>query len=237
MVSFYIASPLITFNLLSAFAIDVYCKLEEYVEAESKGVTSEVYQNIQDIQEDLSNKGFCLHVAMSAALKRAQVYKDMFPQEGGEDDPVSPKDDPVSPKSPVRRQFSRIKRLPEQEEANLAMVHSSSRASKDSATKGRKVKDTVPDSLDGHWRTGSRERVHIFKSRARFSKESWALRVRGSDGITATAAEGENYEATLVNGELHWDDGDVWVRDNQAKDSDDEGGDGRRVCTNDCVLM
>lgn len=249
MVSFYIASPLITFNLLSAFAIDVYCKLEEYVEAESRGETSEVFQNIKDIQEDLSKEGFCLHVAMSAALLRAQVYKDMFPQEQeGENAPESPK-----PK--LKKQFSRIKKKdsrsssfgdeagPKQEKDNLVVRQSSSKSSDDSATRGRRAKDAVPDSLDGHWRTRSMEKVYICKSRARFSKESWSLRARGSDGITAIAPGLHHhhrrcvYEATLVNGEFHWADGDVWVRDNQAKDSDDEDGGDGRACTGDCSLM
>ncbi|CAK0902019.1 unnamed protein product [Prorocentrum cordatum] len=215
MVSFYIASPLITFNLLSAFAIDVYCKLEEYAESESKGESSEVYQNIKDIQEDMSKQGLCLHVAMSAALKRAQVYRDMFPQDGEDEKEAGQKDGDGGDEAGS-----------EQEKAKLALGRPPA------------AKAIAADSLDGDWRTGSSERVRIRRSKARFSKESWALRVRGSDSITAIAAEGEKYEATLVNGELHWDDDDVWVRDDQARGSSDEEDDGdRRDCTGDCSLM
>jgi hypothetical protein len=73
------------------------------------------------------------------------------------------------------------------------------------------------DTLDGFWRTcHNKESVYIRKSKARFGNEkTWTLRVRGNDGITATRSNGETYRATLVDGELHWDDQDVWVRDYQ----------------------
>ncbi|CAK0889470.1 unnamed protein product [Prorocentrum cordatum] len=75
----------------------------------------------------------------------------------------------------------------------------------------------APDALDGYWRSSNNDDpVFIRKSKAKFENgKTWTLHLRGDGGITAMRSSGEQYSASLLHGGLHWDDGDVWVRDYQ----------------------
>jgi len=79
MLSFYVVSPLLAFNVFTAFSIDVFCKLQEFEEQkEENGERSEVERNLDRIKEDLGKRGMCLHIEETAELSRTRVYRSMF---------------------------------------------------------------------------------------------------------------------------------------------------------------
>jgi len=75
LLSFYVASPLLAFNVFTAFSIDVFCKLQEMDEAAEPDM---VASSLADIRERFAERGMCLHVQESTALSRAKVYREMF---------------------------------------------------------------------------------------------------------------------------------------------------------------
>jgi len=75
LLSFYVASPLLAFNVFTAFSIDVFCKLQEMDEADEPDM---VAASLSDIQARLAERGLCLHIQESTALSRAKVYREMF---------------------------------------------------------------------------------------------------------------------------------------------------------------
>merc|ERR1712217_702096 len=72
-VSFYVGSPLIAFNVFTAFSIDVYCKLEELEDEDAEKKT--------EIEEDLTDKGLCLTITENSELAKERVYRAMFEEE------------------------------------------------------------------------------------------------------------------------------------------------------------
>lgn len=84
MLSFYVVSPLLAFNVFTAFSIDVFCKLEEFVE--KKEERSEVERNLDRIKEDLGKRGMCLHIEETAELSRTRVYRSMFVEDAEEEE-------------------------------------------------------------------------------------------------------------------------------------------------------
>jgi len=78
LLSFYVLSPLLAFNVFTAFSIDVYCKLQEFADKEEQGEKSEIEKNIEKIKIQLAEQGFCLHCEESAEMSRARVYREMF---------------------------------------------------------------------------------------------------------------------------------------------------------------
>jgi len=75
--TFYVGSPLIAFNVWTAFSIDVFCKLQ-VMEPER----TEIYQNLGQIQAEMADKrGLCLHIHESAELAREMVYKALFEED------------------------------------------------------------------------------------------------------------------------------------------------------------
>jgi len=83
-VSFYIASPLIAFNVFTAFSIDVYCHLERVGAEENTKTTIE--ENLESLQAKMANEGLCLAIEESAELAREKVYRAMFLDEDDDDD-------------------------------------------------------------------------------------------------------------------------------------------------------
>jgi len=75
--SFYISSPLLAFNVFTAFSIDVFCTIQSMDESAKDG-GDEVGNNLSKVKEQLAEKGLCLHVSESSSLKRAKVYKKIY---------------------------------------------------------------------------------------------------------------------------------------------------------------
>lgn len=83
--TFYVGSPLIAFNVFTAFSIDVFCKLEEMSDPENFK-KDELEKNLQELQLDLAtNQGKILHIQPSTELQREKVYVAMFDESDGED--------------------------------------------------------------------------------------------------------------------------------------------------------
>lgn len=85
-----------------------------------------------------------------------------------------------------------------------------------------------PNMFDGYWRTSDGTSVVVSDKKARFERSSkdasegehtWTFDVHdvdcivASDPTTSTASSGPTFQATFAEGELRWDDDDVWVRD------------------------
>mmetsp|Transcript_45898 Transcript_45898/g.106710 ORF Transcript_45898/g.106710 Transcript_45898/m.106710 type:complete len:742 (-) Transcript_45898:164-2389(-) len=72
---FYIASPLLAFNVFAAFSIDVYMKLAD----DALGAAfTEVDTNMSRVRKQLAAEGKCLHFDMSADLAKHRLYKDLL---------------------------------------------------------------------------------------------------------------------------------------------------------------
>mmetsp|Transcript_20058 Transcript_20058/g.47167 ORF Transcript_20058/g.47167 Transcript_20058/m.47167 type:complete len:809 (-) Transcript_20058:92-2518(-) len=80
LLSFYIASPLLAYNVLSAFAIDVYQNIESSVskEEEHGRAECEVERNLLRIQAELAEDGWVLHIQESADLAKLRVHSSLF---------------------------------------------------------------------------------------------------------------------------------------------------------------
>mmetsp|Transcript_79628 Transcript_79628/g.206852 ORF Transcript_79628/g.206852 Transcript_79628/m.206852 type:complete len:550 (+) Transcript_79628:407-2056(+) len=80
--TFYVGSPLIAFNVFTAFSIDVFCKIEEMTDPDSDGAKkSEVETNLERMQSEMAAEGYVLHIEESAELQREKIYKAMFEEE------------------------------------------------------------------------------------------------------------------------------------------------------------
>lgn len=80
LLSYYIASPLLAYNVLSAFAIDVYQKIDEEVQnQEEKGYElCEVERNLLLIQAEMAANGLVLHMKESADLAKLRIHTALF---------------------------------------------------------------------------------------------------------------------------------------------------------------
>lgn len=80
LLSYYIASPLLAYNVLSAFSIDVYQKIDEEVSnQEEKGVElCEVERNLIRIQAEMADSGLVLHMKESADLAKLRIHTSLF---------------------------------------------------------------------------------------------------------------------------------------------------------------
>jgi len=84
--TFYVGSPLIAFNVFTAFSIDVFCKIEEMSDPDSVK-KSEVEQNLEKMQSEMADRGLVLHIQETAELQREKIYRAMFEEDGdGGDD-------------------------------------------------------------------------------------------------------------------------------------------------------
>jgi len=83
---FYVFSPLLAFNVFTAFSIDVFCKLQEFAAAEKAGNKTEVEMNLDKIRREMAEKGMILHIRESADLAKAKVYRSMFVDEGEDEE-------------------------------------------------------------------------------------------------------------------------------------------------------
>uniref|UniRef100_A0A7S2HY09 EF-hand domain-containing protein n=1 Tax=Alexandrium andersonii TaxID=327968 RepID=A0A7S2HY09_9DINO len=75
LLSFYVASPLLAFNVFTSFSIDVFCNLQDM---DREGAPSKFTKNVAHIQTKMADEGYCLHVQESAELSRARVFRKMF---------------------------------------------------------------------------------------------------------------------------------------------------------------
>jgi len=83
--SFFVASPLIAFNVFTAFSIDIFLKLEEMSSPENQKL-GDIAQNLGGLQKDMAAKGSILHIQESSNLRRERVYKAMFEEAEAEDE-------------------------------------------------------------------------------------------------------------------------------------------------------
>jgi len=94
--AFYVASPLIAFNVFTAFSIDVYQHLNEKDRADpTAGLLNEVKRNIAHVKDEYarSDPPKCLHARETPDLSRALVFRRLFDDEEDEDDKASHDDD------------------------------------------------------------------------------------------------------------------------------------------------
>jgi len=81
---FYVASPLIAFNVFTAFSIDVYLKLEAHAQADSEeggtGSLAEVRKNLHKVKEEYAQHtpAVVIHVEATKALATAMVFRELF---------------------------------------------------------------------------------------------------------------------------------------------------------------
>jgi len=82
LLTFFVASPLLAFNVFTAFSIDVFCKLQEMDEADEEDV---IVASLANIRARMADRGFCLHIQESTALSRTKVYREIFLTESDDD--------------------------------------------------------------------------------------------------------------------------------------------------------
>mmetsp|Transcript_48658 Transcript_48658/g.91168 ORF Transcript_48658/g.91168 Transcript_48658/m.91168 type:complete len:158 (-) Transcript_48658:107-580(-) len=80
LLSFYVASPLLAYNVLTAFSIDVYQQIENSVakEEEEGARPCEVERNLKKIQAELADGGWVLHIQESAELAKLRIHSSLF---------------------------------------------------------------------------------------------------------------------------------------------------------------
>mmetsp|Transcript_70585 Transcript_70585/g.140057 ORF Transcript_70585/g.140057 Transcript_70585/m.140057 type:complete len:774 (-) Transcript_70585:78-2399(-) len=75
LLTFFVASPLLAFNVFTAFSIDVFCKLQEMDEAAEPNM---IVASLANIRARMADRGYCLHIQESTALSRTKVYREIF---------------------------------------------------------------------------------------------------------------------------------------------------------------
>jgi len=83
--TFYVGSPLIAFNVFTAFSIDVFCKIEEMSDPENFK-KSDVERNLEKMQAEMAETGWILHIQESSELQREKIYAAMFAEEDKDGD-------------------------------------------------------------------------------------------------------------------------------------------------------
>jgi len=91
--AFYVASPLIAFNVFTAFSIDVYQHLADKSEKDTdpaalaEGLLNEVQRNIAAVREEYatSEPAFCLHARETPDLARALFFRELFDDDDSDD--------------------------------------------------------------------------------------------------------------------------------------------------------
>jgi len=80
LLSYYVASPLLAYNVLSAFSIDVYQKIDEEVQSQEENgyELCEVERNLLMIQEEMADNGWVLHMKESADLAKLRIHTALF---------------------------------------------------------------------------------------------------------------------------------------------------------------
>lgn len=79
LISYYVASPLLSYNVFSAFSIDVYGTVDSLVQKEEdEGRSCEVERNLIKIQGDMAQQGLVLHIQESAELSKLHVHSAVF---------------------------------------------------------------------------------------------------------------------------------------------------------------
>jgi len=82
LLTFFVASPLLAFNVFTAFSIDVFCKLQEMDEAAEPDM---IVSSLTNIRARMADRGYCLHIQESTALSRTKVYREIFLSDGDDD--------------------------------------------------------------------------------------------------------------------------------------------------------
>mmetsp|Transcript_138433 Transcript_138433/g.239294 ORF Transcript_138433/g.239294 Transcript_138433/m.239294 type:complete len:823 (-) Transcript_138433:206-2674(-) len=89
LISFYVASPLIAFNVFTAFSMDVFASIQDQMAAEEElkekgkaGEEGSIQENLAKVAVKLAiEKKRCLHVKASSAMEQAKVFREMFKDE------------------------------------------------------------------------------------------------------------------------------------------------------------
>jgi hypothetical protein len=95
--SFYVAGPLLSWNIFAAFSIDVYCNLDDMLGDNDQVEEDEVDQNLDRIMEDFAAKGMVLHITKSPAVMKAKLLRAMYGTPDSENvDSLNPAEEPTS---------------------------------------------------------------------------------------------------------------------------------------------
>jgi len=79
--SFYIASPLLAFNVYTAFSIDVFCQLKDSSEMQDKQEVELVERLKSNHLAEMAAKGYCLHIEETADFSRMKLHRSMLESE------------------------------------------------------------------------------------------------------------------------------------------------------------
>ena len=69
-------SPLVAFNVFTAFSIDVFCQIQD--DQNSTSEPGEVERNLDKIGLVLAQEGKILHIGLSRQLQQSRVYMELF---------------------------------------------------------------------------------------------------------------------------------------------------------------
>lgn len=75
LLTFYVASPLLAFNVFTSFSIDVFCNLQAL---DREDAPDRFEQNVAHLQAKMADEGLLLHIEESAQLSRAKVIRKIF---------------------------------------------------------------------------------------------------------------------------------------------------------------
>lgn len=104
LLSFYIASILIAFNVFTAFSIDIFNTIKDQMDKEEEmrekgkaGDEGSIEENLNKIKTTIAKEGKCLHIGQNAQQQQAQVYKEFLL--GDDDDEAAAKEgEAIEPK-------------------------------------------------------------------------------------------------------------------------------------------
>jgi len=75
LLTFYVASPLLAFNVFTAYSIEVFCKIQEMDESPPP---KRVMHHLDWMRQQMAAAGLVLHIKESVELSRSKVYREMF---------------------------------------------------------------------------------------------------------------------------------------------------------------
>jgi len=81
--SFYVAGPVLAFNVYTAFSIDVFIQLKEFSEGEDGGDREiDLVRKLRGVyMAELAEKGYCLHIEETSEFSRMKVQRSMLDKE------------------------------------------------------------------------------------------------------------------------------------------------------------
>lgn len=93
LLTFYLASPLIAFNIFTAFSMDVFASIQDQMDKEQElrekgkaGEEGSIQANLAKIATRLAlDKQKCLHISASSSMEQAKVFREMFADDDDDD--------------------------------------------------------------------------------------------------------------------------------------------------------